>query len=39
MLLTEVGEDEALFCTGCDYAANAEKAELKKPRTRRRAPR
>ena len=31
MLLSEVGEDEALFCNGCDYAANAEKAELKKP--------
>ena len=31
MLLTEVGEDEALFCSGGDYAANAEKAELKKP--------
>ena len=28
-MLDEVGEDEALFCDGCDYAANAEKAELK----------
>jgi prolyl-tRNA synthetase len=38
MLLSEVGEDEALFCNGCDYAANAEKAELKKPDAPQSAP-
>lgn len=26
--LTEAGEDEALVCSGCDYAANVEKAEF-----------
>jgi prolyl-tRNA synthetase len=31
MLLTEIGEDEVLICQGCGYAANAEKADLKKP--------
>jgi prolyl-tRNA synthetase len=31
MLLTEVGEDEALICSGGDYAANSEKAEFRKP--------
>jgi prolyl-tRNA synthetase len=30
MLLTEIGEDEVLICPGCGYAANAEKAELRK---------
>ncbi|MGB6894669.1 MAG: proline--tRNA ligase [Dehalococcoidia bacterium] len=30
MYLTEVGEDEALMCSACGYAANAEKAELRK---------
>jgi prolyl-tRNA synthetase len=30
MLVTEIGEDEVLLCTGCGYAANAEKAELRK---------
>jgi prolyl-tRNA synthetase len=30
MLLTEIGEDEILICPGCGYAANAEKAELRK---------
>jgi prolyl-tRNA synthetase len=30
MLLTEIGEDEILLCPGCGYAANAEKAELRK---------
>ncbi|MBO3445446.1 proline--tRNA ligase [Clostridium sp. CCUG 7971] len=26
MVKSEVGEDEIVFCTGCDYAANIEKA-------------
>ena len=30
MLLTEIGEDEILICPSCGYAANAEKAELRK---------
>ena len=30
MYLTDVGEDEALICPACGYAANAEKAELRK---------
>ena len=28
---TEIGEDDALLCPNCDYAANAEKAEFRKP--------
>ena len=31
MLISEIGEDEVLICPGCNYAANAEKAELRKP--------
>lgn len=27
MVKSEVGEDDVVFCTGCDYAANMEKAE------------
>jgi prolyl-tRNA synthetase len=30
MLLTPIGEDEILLCPNCGYAANTEKAELKK---------
>jgi prolyl-tRNA synthetase len=30
IFLTDVGEDTAFFCTTCDYAANAEKADHKK---------
>ena len=30
LFLTDVGEDTAFFCTRCDYAANAEKADHKK---------
>ncbi len=30
MLLTGIGEDDVLICSGCGYAANAEKAELRK---------
>ena len=26
MVKSEVGEDEVVFCSGCDYAANMEKA-------------
>ena len=26
MVKSEVGEDEIVFCSGCDYAANIEKA-------------
>ncbi len=26
MVKSEVGEDEIVFCSGCDYAANMEKA-------------
>jgi prolyl-tRNA synthetase len=33
MLLTEDGEDEVIYCSSCDYAANAEKAQFVKPRT------
>jgi prolyl-tRNA synthetase len=32
MLVSEIGEDDALFCSNGDYAANAEKAELRKPK-------
>ncbi len=31
IFLTDVGEDTALFCNRCNYAANAEKADFKKP--------
>ncbi len=31
MLLSEIGEDEVLICPACNYAANAEKAEMRKP--------
>jgi prolyl-tRNA synthetase len=30
MLISEIGEDEVLICHQCGYAANAEKAELRK---------
>jgi len=33
MLLTEDGEDEVVYCSNCDYAANAEKAQFMKTRT------
>ncbi len=32
MCLTDAGEDEALICPGCGYAANAEKAGFQKRR-------
>ena len=31
MLVTDIGEDELLFCPGCGYAANNERADLRKP--------
>jgi prolyl-tRNA synthetase len=31
LFLTEIGEDDALLCPNCGYAANAEKAEFRKP--------
>ena len=31
IFLTDVGEDEILLCDGCGYAANAEKADFRKP--------
>ncbi len=30
MVLAESGEDEVIFCSGCDYAANIEKAKFDK---------
>jgi prolyl-tRNA synthetase len=32
LFLTEIGEDTALMCPACHYAANAERAEFRKPR-------
>ena len=32
IFLTDVGEDNILLCPRCNYAANAEKAEFKKPK-------
>jgi prolyl-tRNA synthetase len=31
LFLTPIGEDTALICSGCGYAANAEKAVFRKP--------
>jgi len=31
MVLAETGEDMIVTCSACDYAANTEKAEIKKP--------
>ena len=33
MVKSEVGEDDVVFCTSCDYAANIEKAESKSEKT------
>jgi prolyl-tRNA synthetase len=33
MLLTQDGEDEVIYCSNCDYAANAEKAQFMKTGT------
>ncbi len=31
MVLADTGEDTLVICSGCDYAANSEKAEVAKP--------
>lgn len=31
MVLADTGEDSIVFCSGCDYAANVEKAEIGRP--------
>ncbi len=31
MVLAEAGEDEIVYCSSCDYAANTEKAESAPP--------
>ena len=36
MVKSEVGEDDVVFCTACDYAANIEKAEATPEECRRR---
>jgi len=38
LFLTSIGEDTALICTACDYAANAEKATFRKPSSHDEAP-
>jgi len=38
MLITETGEDEIVYCTNCDYAANIEKARSIKPKLEMKAP-
>jgi prolyl-tRNA synthetase len=38
LYLTEIGEDHALLCPNCGYAANAEKAEFRKPEATPEAP-
>ena len=34
MVLAQTGEDTIVSCTGCDYAANVERAEVPAPETR-----
>jgi prolyl-tRNA synthetase len=38
LFLTSIGEDTALICSGCGYAANAEKAVFRKPAAASEAP-
>jgi prolyl-tRNA synthetase len=38
MHLTDVGEDQVLICPNCDYAANTEKASLRKRKAEAEAP-
>ncbi len=38
MVITESGEDEVICCTGCEYSANAEKAQSVKDKTDNGAP-
>ena len=33
MVITETGEDEVIYCSNCDYAANAEKAQFAKKKS------
>jgi len=33
MVITETGEDEVIYCSNCDYAANAEKAQSAKKKS------
>jgi prolyl-tRNA synthetase len=38
MVITETGEDEVIYCSNCDYAANAEKAQFAKKKSNTEAP-
>ena len=38
MLTAETGEDEIIYCSKCDYAANAEKAQSVKPKLEMKTP-
>jgi len=38
MLITETGEDEIIYCSNCDYAANIEKASSIKPKLETKPP-
>jgi prolyl-tRNA synthetase len=38
MLITETGEDEIVYCSNCDYAANIEKARSIKPKLEKKPP-
>jgi len=38
MLIAETGEDEIIYCSNCDYAANQEKAQSIKPKLEMKAP-
>ncbi len=38
MFVTEAGEDEIIYCSNCDYAANVEKAQSVKPKLEVEAP-
>ena len=38
MLTAETGEDEIIYCSNCDYAANIEKAQSAKPKLETKTP-
>ena len=38
MAITDTGEDQIIYCPGCRYAANLEKAQSVKPPVPREAP-
>jgi len=38
MVITETGEDEVIYCSNCNYAANAEKAQFSKNKSNSEAP-